>query len=61
VKGDEHRPLLQKRHAGWDERAKYWEIHDDYDVPADQALPALERAVDGLLDRLARTGPDGQG
>jgi protein-tyrosine phosphatase len=54
VKGDEHRPLLQERHAGWEERAEYWEIHDDYDLPPERALAAIEREVDGLLERLAR-------
>jgi protein-tyrosine phosphatase len=56
VKADEHRPLLRERHAGWEGRAEYWEIHDDYDLPPEQALAALERQVDELLDRLARMG-----
>jgi protein-tyrosine phosphatase len=59
LKGDEHRPLLESRHAGWEERVEYWEMHDDYDASPDDVLPDIERAVEVLLDRLAAGGPTG--
>jgi protein-tyrosine phosphatase len=52
LKADEHRPLLLRTHPAWAERVEYWNVHDVYDVPADEALPAIERAVRELVDRL---------
>src|SRR4051794_1714280 len=52
LKGTEHRPLLQDRHPDWVERVEYWEVHDVYDAPPEVALPAIERAVQELVDRL---------
>lgn len=61
VKRDEHQPMLERKHPAWAGRTEYWEIHDDYDLPPEQALPRLERAVEELLGRLASAGPAGQG
>jgi protein-tyrosine phosphatase len=55
LKADEHRPLLVSRHAGWEERVEYWDMHDDYDASPDDVLPAIERAVEALVARLAET------
>jgi protein-tyrosine phosphatase len=57
LKADEHRPLLLSRHAGWEERVEYWDMHDDYDASPDEVLPAIERAVEALVARLA--APEG--
>jgi protein-tyrosine phosphatase len=52
LKGDEHRPLLLERHPPWADRAEFWEIHDDYDQPPEQALLAVEASVRALVARL---------
>ncbi len=53
LKGDEHRPLLLRKHPEWAAHAEFWDIHDDYELPPDQALPAIEASVRALIDRLA--------
>jgi protein-tyrosine phosphatase len=57
LKGDEHRPLLLSRHATWVERVEYWDVHDLYDRPPDQALAAIEQAVRELVGRLEASLP----
>ena len=57
LKGDEHRPLMLERHPEWAEHTEFWDIHDDYDLPAEQALPAIEGRVEKLLARLAAGRP----
>jgi protein-tyrosine phosphatase len=52
LKGDEHRPLILERHPEWAEHTEFWDIHDDYDQPAEQALPAIEDRVNQLIARL---------
>jgi len=52
LKGDEHRPLLEEKHPDWAERVEFWEIHDEYDLPPDQALPGVEVSVRALIHRL---------
>ena len=52
VRRDEHRPLLHSRHAGWEDRVEYWDVHDEYDLPPEEALAAIERAVEQLVARL---------
>jgi low molecular weight protein-tyrosine phosphatase len=59
LKEVEHRPLMAERHPGWAARAEFWEVHDEYDVPPEEALAEIERAVEGLLDRLAAMGGGG--
>lgn len=55
LKEEEHRPLLQARFPAWAGRVEYWHIDDLEDVPADQALPQIERRVRALVDRLDDT------
>ena len=38
-------PPAAERHADWAERVEYWDVHDVYDLPAEEALPAIERSV----------------
>jgi predicted translation initiation factor SUI1 len=47
----EHRPLLQERFAGWEDRAEYWHVEDRLGV-----LPEIEREVMDLISRLMRGG-----
>jgi protein-tyrosine phosphatase len=56
VKADEHRPLVLRKHAGWEGRVEYWDMHDDYDASPGEVLPAIERAVEALVARLAAAG-----
>lgn len=49
----EHRPLLQTRYPGWAERAEYWHVQDLGIVPANVALPEIEREVQALIQRLS--------
>ena len=49
----EHRPLMAAAFPAWETRAEYWGVADlDGAEPAD-ALTAIERRVDRLLDDLA--------
>lgn len=53
LKQAEHRPLLSRTFPDWVERVEYWHVHDiDVALPED-ALPQIEEAVQGLLNRLA--------
>lgn len=48
----EHRPYLQRKFPGWEERVTYWHVHDiDQATPA-QALAEIETLVTGLIERL---------
>ncbi len=49
----EHRPLLAQRFPAWVERVEYWRIFDVDQVPAREAMPALEQELSRLLVRLA--------
>lgn len=52
LKEAEHRPLLAELHPGWENRVRYWHVHDlDAAHPAD-ALPEIERLVAALLDEV---------
>ncbi len=60
VKESEHRPLLTSRFPGWEDRVRYWEIHDLDCAPADEALSMLAAHVEGLIDE-AQAGRLGTG
>lgn len=48
----EHRPLLQVRFPGWEERVTYWQVPDlDKETPG-AALAAIERQVRELIEEL---------
>ena len=52
VKATEHRPLISRRFPQWLDKIEFWEVHDiDCAVP-EEALPHLEREVEGLIQRL---------
>jgi protein-tyrosine phosphatase len=58
----EHRPHLQRDFPTSVEWVEFWGVEDLHDTPADEALPALERHVRALIERLAhqeRPAPDG--
>lgn len=52
VKEAEHRPLIAGQFATWLERVEFWSVHDVDCAAADEAMPALETEVLGLLARL---------
>lgn len=52
LKEAEHRPLLSRRYAGWEERVEYWHVHDLDQSTADVALAQIEQQVRSLVKRL---------
>lgn len=49
---DEHRPFVQKSFSDWLERIEFWRVPDiDITLPA-VALPAIEKQVENLVERL---------
>ncbi|MEO0325410.1 MAG: low molecular weight phosphatase family protein [Myxococcota bacterium] len=50
----EHRPVIELRFPAWRHRVEYWTVADVDRVPAEEALPRLERQVHALMGRLAR-------
>ena len=53
---EEHRPMIAAAHPEWLERVEFWAVRDlPFWLPG-QALPAIERQVLQLLDRLAANG-----
>lgn len=56
LKHAEHHPLMTRKFPDWSERIEYWQVHDiDYATP-EVALPQIEQAIKGLLERLAMPG-----
>lgn len=54
LKETEHRPMLARAFAGWEDRIEYWHVHDlDGATPA-EALAEIERLVRDLVDQLAK-------
>jgi len=52
LKRQEHRPLLCLKFPQWVGRVEYWDVHDVDCALPEQALPQIDRAVRGLLERL---------
>ncbi len=51
----EHRKLIEPRFSAWADRVEYWTVHDiDRTVP-DEALGAIDRNVQDLIERLKGT------
>jgi protein-tyrosine phosphatase len=48
----EHRPHLERNFPSYMERVELWNVQDLGDIPADEALGAIERNVRALLARL---------
>jgi protein-tyrosine phosphatase len=57
VKEAEHRPLMRSRHPAWEERVRYWAVHDLDCAGPEAALPELERLVRELIEELQRREP----
>ena len=51
--GAEHRPDLEARFPRWADRVEYWHIHDLDGASADEAIPALEREIHSLIQRVS--------
>jgi protein-tyrosine phosphatase len=52
VKEAEHRPLMRKRHPSWEDRVRYWAVHDLDCAQPTEALAELERLVRALVEEL---------
>ena len=53
LKEAEHRPYLAWLCPQWADRVRYWHVHDLDKAPATDALPELDRLVNGLIAELA--------
>lgn len=49
LKEAEHRPLLEERYAGWQDRVEYWHIHDNDLWTVEQTLAGIEMRVEELI------------
>jgi protein-tyrosine phosphatase len=54
LKEAEHRSLLAQTFAGWEERVRYWHVHDIDVAQPETALPELEQLIDDLINELAK-------
>ena len=52
LKEAEHRPLMQKRFAAYENDVEYWHVHDVDQASSEEALPQIERLVNDLIVRL---------
>jgi len=52
LKEAEHRPLLRRKFADWEDRIEYWHIDDVDCAPPEQALDRIEEAMNHLLSEL---------
>ncbi len=57
LKEAEHRPLLSERHPGWEDRVKYWHVHDLDAATTEQALGEIRNLVESFLFELPRPEP----
>ena len=48
----EHRAMIQTRYPDWVDRIEYWNVADLWAAPAEVALPAIEKKVQSLIERL---------
>ena len=53
LKEAEHRDMLARSFAGWDDRVTYWHVHDVDAAHPEQALAEIETLVRTLVTRLA--------
>jgi len=54
LKEAEHRPMLRDRFPGWEDRVKYWHVHDLDGATTAQALGEIRNLVESLLFELPR-------
>jgi low molecular weight protein-tyrosine phosphatase len=59
LKEAEHRPLLRERFPGWAHRVEFWHVHDLDCCGVEEALEAIDREVEALIERLAGEQPAG--
>jgi protein-tyrosine phosphatase len=52
LKEAEHRPLMSQCFPQWEAKIEYWHVHDVDQAAPSEALPEIERLVDGLVERL---------
>lgn len=52
VKEAEHRPWLERKHAGWADRVTYWHVHDLDQAGPEQALGEIADLVAKLVGQL---------
>jgi protein-tyrosine phosphatase len=45
----EHRPMLAEQFPGWLDRVEWWHVADLHAATVEEALPAIEECVHGLL------------
>lgn len=55
LKEAEHRPLLEERFPGWEDRVEYWHIHDVDCCTVAETLAGIEREVLALAGRLRQS------
>lgn len=56
VKEAEHRPLMREQFPEWEDRTRYWTVHDlDAGTP-EQAFPQLRELVEQLVGELSAAG-----
>jgi protein-tyrosine phosphatase len=53
LKETEHRPMVGRLFPAWVDSVEFWHIHDLDVLPAEAALPDLEREVRRLVDSLS--------
>lgn len=49
---EEHRTMMQARYPVWADKIEYWNVADLWAIGPDKALPAIEKKVRHLIDRL---------
>ena len=54
VKESEHRPYLSRLFPEWQDRVRYWHVHDLDAAPADLAMAEIESRVRALVNELDR-------
>lgn len=53
----EHHPLISQNFPAWINQVEYWHVHDIDQATPEEALPQIEMAVLGLVNRLAERLP----
>ena len=48
----EHRAMIKNRYPNWANRVEYWNVADLWAATPEEALPAIEKKVRDLIDRL---------
>ena len=51
---EEHRPLLEEKFPDAADRVEYWQVPDLDRAPPEEAISAIERGIDLLIQRLSK-------